>query len=139
MFLVRRRGPLALLLALGLAALTGCGQSVQGTVTLDGNPVDGGTISFTPKQEGGPGTKAGGPIVGGKYSLNGGKAPASGSYRVDISWPKPTGQRIPTPGDPEVQMDETAESIPANYNSASTLTADVKTGSNVIDFELKSH
>jgi hypothetical protein len=132
------RGPLALLLALPLVAFAGCsgGSTVQGTVTLDGAPVDGGAITFTPT--GGGGNQVGAQIVGGKYKATPRPAPAPGSYRVSISWKKPTGRKVPTPGDQTVQMDQTAEAIPPQYNTNSTLTADIKSGSNTIDFPLKS-
>jgi hypothetical protein len=132
-----RRGPRALLLVLALVGLAGCGgPSVQGTVTLDGAPVDGGAIRFTPAGEG-TGSPLGAQIVGGKYSIRG-NAIAPGSYRVDINWKKPTGRKVPTPGDPGNTMDETAEAIPAIYNSKSTLKEDLTSGSNTKNFELKS-
>jgi hypothetical protein len=130
----------ALLLALALVGLAGCGggASIQGTVTLDGAPVDGGAIRFTPSGGEGTASGVGAPIVGGKYSITGQKF-APGSYRVDINWKKPTGRQIPTPGDPGMKMDETAEAIPATYNSRSTLKEDLTAGSNTKNFDLKSH
>ncbi len=135
----RRCGLRVLLLTFALVGLTGCsGQyPVTGKVTLDGTPVDGGVISFTPKEGGEAGGKAtpkGGPIVAGKYT----QALPPGSYRVDINWPKKTGRKVGTPGDPEVLTDETSEAIPSIYNSASTLTADVKAGSTTFDYNLTS-
>jgi hypothetical protein len=131
-----RRGLRTLLLAVTLVSLAGCGgSSVQGTVTLDGAPVDGGAIRFTPE---GTGSALGSEVVGGKYSIKG-KPIAPGSYRVDINWKKPTGRKVPTPGDPGTTMDETAEAIPAQFNSKSTLKADLTAGSNTKDFDLKSH
>ena len=135
---IRRRGPWALIAALSLVGLAGCGRSVQGTVTLDGAPVEEGVIEFTPKQGAGGAGTTGGPIVNGKYTLSSAKAPAPGSYRVEVHWRKKTGRRVPTPGDPDVPMDETVETVPANYNSVSTLTADVTSGGNTFDFPLKS-
>jgi hypothetical protein len=130
------RRPLVVLVALALAGLAGCSgqQKVTGNVTLDGAPVDGGVISFVPKDESGGATPKGGPITGGKYAVPLG----AGSYRVEISWPKKTGRKVGTPGDPEVQMDETVEAVPSNYNSASTLSADVKPGATTFNFDLKS-
>jgi hypothetical protein len=135
-----RRGSFALLLALALMGLAGCsgGSSIEGTVTLDGTPVDGGAITFTPT-EGGSGSQVGAPIVGGKYRAAPRPAPAPGSYRVSISWKKPTGRKVPTPGDQTVLMDQTAEAIPPQYNTNSTLTKEIKRGSNTINFELTSH
>ena len=135
-----RRGPRALLLALFLVGLAGCPgrPSVQGTVTLDGAPVDGGAIRFTPAGEEGTAASVGAQIVGGKYAISG-KALAPGSYRVDINWKKPTGRKVPTPGDPGTTVDETAEAIPPIYNARSTLKANITSGSNTQDFDLKSH
>jgi hypothetical protein len=134
-----RCAPVALVLAVALFGLAGCSggsAAVQGTVTLDGAPVDGGAISFTPS--GKPDSASfGAQIVGGKYSITG-KAPPPGSYRVDVHWNKPTGKKVPTPGDPGTTMDQTAEAIPPTYNKNSTLKADLKSGSNTVDFDLKS-
>jgi hypothetical protein len=136
-----RRAARALILAIALVTLAGCSRraAVQGTVTLAGAPVDGGSIRFTPAG-GGTGAAAplAAPIQGGKYAIDGSPAPSPGSYRVEISWKKKTGRKVPTPGDSAVPMDETAEAIPPNYNSSSTLTADVKSGSNTLNFDLKS-
>ena len=135
-----RRGPRALLLVLFLVGLAGCpgGPSVQGTVTLDGAPVDGGAIRFTPAGGEGTATSVGAQIVGGKYAIGGRQALAPGSYRVDINWKKPTGRKVPTPGDPGTTTDETAEAIPPTYNSNSTLKADITSGANTVNFDLKS-
>ena len=135
---VRQRRPLALVLALALAGLAGCSgqQTVTGAVTLDGAPVDGGIISFTPKdkEEGSAPAPKSGPITGGKYKVS----LPPGSYRVDINWAKKTGRQVGTPGDPEVPMDETVEVIPAIYNNPSTLAADVKSGATTFNFDLQS-
>ena len=64
--------------------LTGCGGGarIEGTVNFDGQPVDGGTITFIPTAGSGKGTNAGGQIIGGKYSIDapglspGSKSPA---------------------------------------------------------------
>ena len=55
------------------------------------------------------------------------------------TWKKPTGKKVPTPGDPGTTMDETAQVIPPQYNTQSKLTADIKSGSNTADFALTSH
>ena len=134
-----RRAWRVLLLALALVGLAGCGApAIQGTVTLDGAPVDGGAIRFTPSGGEGTAGSAGAQIIGGKYVIKG-TTLAPGSYRVDINWKKPTGRKVPTPGDAGTTMDETAEAIPAIYNQKSTLKADITSGSNTKDFELKSH
>jgi hypothetical protein len=58
------------LLALTLALLPGCGGGaarVAGEVTYEGRPVGDGAISFLPAD--GKGPAAGGPIVGGQYTV----------------------------------------------------------------------
>ena len=60
MALTRKRAPGLVLLAAVLFACAGCGSRgvrVEGTVTLDGEPVDGGSISFF--QGDGPGADKG--------------------------------------------------------------------------------
>jgi len=115
--------------------LAGCGGSgqIEGTVTLDGQPVDGGTISFI-----GTGSQgnAGGQIQGGKYSVESKLAP--GTYKVEIDWMKKTGKTIPNKSDAGTTQDETKQVIPVEYNRQSKLTAEIKSGSNTINFELKS-
>jgi hypothetical protein len=102
-------------------------------VTLDGQPATGGSISYVPADPKVPKVEV--PIQDGKYSA---RVPA-GSYKVQISWVKPTGEKrkmYPTPDSPTV--DVTAESIPAKYNEKTELQKDVKPGDNKIDWPLKS-
>ena len=59
---------------LTLLALTGCGgdskmATVSGAVTLDGNPVETGAITFVPANGNAP--TAGGQIKDGRYSVQG--------------------------------------------------------------------
>jgi hypothetical protein len=77
--------------------------------------------------------------VGGKYTIPSRPGLAPGSYKVAIGWNKPTGKKVGTPGDPGTTVDETAQVIPPKYNTQTTLTAEIKSGSNTVDFvELKS-
>jgi hypothetical protein len=137
------RGPAALLLVFPLVVLAGCGYGshapVRGSVTLDGTPVDGGAIVFIPQGDSGQSGQgnAGGEIVGGKYALEGAKAPPPGKYLVQIIWNKKTGRQVPS-NDPPNTIDETVQVIPAAYNANSTLTREIKAGQNTYDFELKS-
>lgn len=117
--------------------LAGCGSGgtqLEGTVTFDGQPVDGGTITFM--SEGGQGTNAGGPIQGGKYAIESKLPP--GKFKVEINWFKSTGKTLANKSDPGTKMDETKQVIPMEYNKQSKLTAEVKSGSNTFNFELKS-
>lgn len=123
-------------LVLPVLFLTGCGGGgrIEGTVTLDGQPVDGGTITFVSPDRNGGG--AGGPIQGGKYAIETKLPP--GTYKVEINWLKSTGKQLPNKNDPGTTVDETKQVIPMKYNTQSELTADIKSGSNNFNFELKS-
>src|SRR5688572_15059983 len=95
---------------------------LRGTVTLDGQPVTGGSIVFMPQMAGGP--KAAAAIENGAYSIPAAQGVKPGKYRVEVSWHKPTGRKIPS-ADPGMTADETREAIPAKYNSNSTLLVDL--------------
>jgi hypothetical protein len=118
-----------------LAGLTlaGCGKGgptrcqVTGSVTLDGQPVDGGEVLFIPS--GGGGTPDACPIVNGAFK--GEVSP--GSKRVEINATKDTGEVAPD-GLPDYQ-----NYIPKQYNVESTLTAEIKEGdSTPMNFALES-
>jgi hypothetical protein len=127
-----------------LILVSGCGYGnsdsvpVKGTVTFDGQKVDGGAIVFVPEGEMGTRLKRGGPIVDGAYALPAGKGPLPGLYRVEITWNKKTGKQIDDPGDPGNLKDETVQVIPAKYNTESKEKVEVKTSPNTFDFALKS-
>lgn len=119
-----------------LVAVVGCGggpPELTGKVTLDGKPVEIGTITLTPAD--GKGQTAGGPIKDGAYTVA--DAPL-GTVKVSISGQKVVGKRklYNTPDSPEMPV--TVEALPARYNQQSTLTLDVKAGKNSKDWELSS-
>src|SRR5262245_20523543 len=99
-----------LLSCLGIAAallpFAGCTSrpAAQGSVTLDGAPVDGGSIAFIPVGAGEQQQRVGVPIVDGRYTIPADKRLAPGKYRVEIYWPKKTGRKVPIPDDPPNQM-----------------------------------
>lgn len=109
--------------------------AISGTVTLDGEPVDGGTISFLPvKPEFRP---AGGPIVAGKFDVQQAMGPNAGLHRVEIHWWKPNGRKF-LDSDTGEMKDEVKEVIPDRYHLNSELSADVAETSTSFTFELKS-
>jgi hypothetical protein len=134
-----RRLIVAMLLCSWLAA--GCGKSdgrlaLSGTVTFDGQPVDGGSIAFLPEGEGtADKPKLGARIEEGKYAIPAAKGALPGTYRIDIRWPKKTGKKIPF-DDPPSMIDETKQAIRAKYNVNSILTRDVLAGATNFDFDL---
>jgi hypothetical protein len=118
-------------------------ESVTGTVTLDGQPIALGTISFTPDGGGAGGPPAvggGGTIKYGRFSIDreGGLIP--GTYKVSINAPGAAPERtkgsMPAAGR-SVELPK--ELIPKSYNAQTTLSAKIeKGGNNDLTFSLKS-
>jgi hypothetical protein len=93
------------LIATTLATCLSCSgggsfEGVSGTITVDGAPVDAGTISMQPldQEAGGP---AGGTIQDGKFQAAGRESLSSGKYTVQVQASKRTGRmkRDPQRGD----------------------------------------
>jgi hypothetical protein len=125
-------GVLVALLALaGCAANTG---QVSGTVKVDGEPVETGSILFVPAD--GKGSTAGGKIEKGQYSV---KVPL-GSMKVAISAPRVVGKKklYPTADSREVTL--TKESLPERYSDEkqTELKLEVVAGKNPKDWDLKT-
>jgi hypothetical protein len=133
----------ALLVLLSSLGIVGCGNGlarVSGTVTLDGNPIQGGpqmysTVNFV--REDGRGTPSTGIIDGaGHYTLRTGAQEGiqPGSYLVGIA-----AQKVTPPATPEGMPQATLVS-PAKYAdiTKSGLREDVKPGRNSFDFALSS-
>jgi hypothetical protein len=126
------------LLATVLCACAGCAgrTRVEGSVTLDGKPVDGGLICFF--QGTGPGSdKGNAAIQGGRYVVEGDRAVnlTPGSYTVQIFWQQKLGGSNPANADTSPAVKQL---IPPQYNTKSALKAEVKSGTNKLDFDLKS-
>jgi len=125
--------------ALVLSFCLGCGRAsgpqmgmVSGHVTLDGNPLPDANVTFQPG-DGRPST--GKTDESGKYTLkfsashNGALA---GQHVVMITPQQPSDAELST------GTAKPPQPIPGKYNTKSELTAEVKPGSNVLDFELFS-
>lgn len=122
--------PLAVAVLFNLA---GCGDAgprqyqVMGTVTFDGQPVEEGEIRFMPTEAGG--TPYAGPIVNGKFECK----VTEGQKRVEISATREAATPAPD------GLPDYVSYIPAEYNTQSTLKAEVKSsGDNTFTFDLKS-
>jgi hypothetical protein len=133
---MRRLTAASLLVALLL--LPGCGDGsrgqVSGTVTLDGQAVENGVITFLPTGgTTGPSTSV--EIKGGRYEIGREKGPVVGTNRVEILVYRKTGKKIRemTGGG---QTDEIVQAAPPVYNAQSTLTREIKAGPNELNFEL---
>lgn len=133
---------LRFMLCLTIVSTMGCSKpvvfpraGVAGTVTLDGQPLEEGTISIYPDVKV-KGTLVQAKIVAGKFSFTKQDGPAAGVNRVSITAIKKTGKKISNDG---VESDETFQYIPWQYNEETTLKADVKPepAKNEFTFDLK--
>lgn len=132
-----------LVCGISLVGSAGCGARpsdqpalgrVTGLVTFDGQPLPGVEVTFAPLN----GRSSGGIADGkGRYTLNyvGATSGAKvGKHSVFIAWPV---EESPDEG-ASPQSKKERPRIPARYNKKSKLSADVKSGSNKIDFALES-
>jgi hypothetical protein len=132
-----------LALLLGLLIFTGCNKdnrgAVSGQVTLDGVPLESGSIAFIPI-EGTASPSAGATVEKGAYAIPVALGPMPGNFRVEIHSPKKTGKKslASSPAPPNTWIEESIEAVPEKYNKQSKLRAEVKPGSNTFDFELKN-
>ncbi len=120
-----------------LVAFVGCAPndglcSVEGTVTLDGQPLEHGTINMGP-MVGQPGTAVGGEIVKGAYKVRA----SEGEMIVSIRSQKKVPIDNPTEDEKAHGVTERqVEQIPEKYNSKTELKFTVVKGKNVQNFEL---
>jgi hypothetical protein len=130
-----------LFLGVVLAALAlGCGDggrlAVSGRVTLDGQPLEDGAITFIPV-EGNRGPAAGGAIQDGEFQIDAKDGPVLGKNRIEIRGSRHTGRLIPDPRMPQSKIEETIP-IPQRYNEKSEIVRDLVPGSSDLLFELNS-
>jgi hypothetical protein len=123
---------------LALIAPTGCGSrdpataEISGVVTIDGAPVLDGDILFR-AADGASGSHAG-KIIDGKFSLE--SSPGAKLVEIRASREVPGKIDESNPGEP-VPLRE--QFIPTQYNSQTTLTANVQAADdNTLNFDLKS-
>lgn len=123
-------------IALACVAMLGCSGSVQmgqvtGVVTLDGQPVAGAQVTFSPRQGGWE--SSGITDQEGRYALEyafGKTGAVVGTHHVCIT----TERRANKDSDEQ----DVAESIPNVYNEQSKLIVGVGPGPNIVDFKLDS-
>ncbi len=141
------------LLAVSIAVI-GCGRSgierasISGAVTIDGEPVEDGSIRMISLEPGG-GPSVGGSILKGQYAIGSNKGPTLGKHRVEVNVPYKTGRKIRSPfvmpsmdpdekPDPSGMVDEWAEKAPVKYNEDSTLEVVIEAGRNTFDIAMES-
>lgn len=131
---------LALAWLVAICSLAGCAQKptvavVTGTVTYRGNPVSGGIVMFVPPS--GP-TATGTIDSQGNYRISTfglGDGALPGTYPVSIR-PVPPGGEMKQKRSPGTV---TSDELPSKYTDhrSSNLTAEVKEGNNVVNFDLE--
>ena len=126
-----------------LLATAGCAGSgdglprepISGKVMLDGQPLDGGMITFLPEGGGEPVVSS--VVKDGAFELPRADGPIAGGHRVTIWATKPTGRMVPDPDNRKNKIEETRNIIPRRYNVDSGLKAEVKTqAENSFTFDL---
>lgn len=132
--------PLGFLTALALLAAIGCGggdaldrQSVRGTVTFQGEPLNEGAIQLIPTANG---PASGGTIRNGTFRIPRDAGPISGNYRVEIVSYQPTGETQPDPDLPGQTIDVTRQVLPPEFNTRSTQTVEITSGNNDLSFAI---
>lgn len=133
----------SLLIVSVVSLVLGCGgapkdplkrQPVSGNVTLDGKPMDQGSISFQPVADAGA-TASGATITAGRYQIPAASGLAPGEYRVVILSPEP---EVPRSADEMMNNPSTEprkERVAAKFNQATELKVTVKEGvPNTADF-----
>jgi hypothetical protein len=132
----RRWSPGFSRLSLLLILLSGCGSqvgSIDGTVTLDGQPVPTGVVMFI--KQGGELKVEGAVIQAGKFKA---QIPP-GNYRLELQGQKVVGTRTQKGFDGKDEVLEITDQLfPAKYNKSSTLSQEIKAGANPIKLELSS-
>lgn len=129
---------------LALSFLAGCGEaggercSVKGSITLNGVPIETGTIVFEPQGQGG--ARGGASIKNGEYEIPIEREMWAGSFVVRVTGFRETGRtRAPfetLEGEVAEQTVVLEELVPRQYNSRSTLDVELASGENEQDFEL---
>lgn len=122
-----------------VTGIYGCGCrstcSIEGQITVDGQPMSHGNILFV-SLRGAKGV-TGGEVKNGRYSVS--KGLSSGTYRVEIKAPRQTNRLVPKPyGKPDEMVPEVEESVAAEANTESQLSTTVVPGSNTADFTVRS-
>jgi hypothetical protein len=128
--------------------VTGCGSSgrvaVSGVVTVNGQPLEGGDIAFTPvSPDRGP--SGGAAITHGTYRIPAEQGLLPSQYNVQIHAFRGTGKKtwdgMGEPNAPASQkhfVEEMEQYIPSKYNDATELAATIVVGkTNRLDFDLQ--
>ena len=127
-----------LLTAVALLPMAGCTAgdgrlAVQGTVTLDGKPLENGSINFRPAASN-QAPSSGGTIKQGGFALKTAQGLKPGEYLVTVQAFRKTGRTIDDP-----QMGQVEETVPVKFRETMPLKASIVAGAeNQFEFALMS-
>jgi len=108
-------------------------STASGTVTMDGEPVPKGMITFV-KQDGDV-AREGAIIADGRFVAK----LRPGEYKIELNSQKTTGTRTQKGFDGKDEVVEmTAELFPERYNAKTTLTTKIGPGPNTVNLEAKA-
>ena len=122
-------------------AFAGCGgdplgrQPVSGTVSVNGAPLEKGTVNFQPIEKG---IGSGGRVEGGKYAIARKDGLPVGKYRVTINAPTPGSAQADANAPPGEPPPPPQELIPEDWNTKSEHTVDITSGKNEHNFEVQA-
>jgi hypothetical protein len=128
-----------------LALLPGCSSRpyegkqripLKGKVTVDGRPMDAGTISFVPDNVE-ANRPSGGVILDGQYDVPEPMGANEGSYRVEIHWQKPTGKKSKAIDSDEL-IEQRREGLPDKYHKNTELKVEIKKDTTEFNFDLST-
>lgn len=141
----RLRAPLMLILGVGLlAGPSGCGganplgrRAIRGTVTLNGEPLSSGSLSFAPLAE--KGVQSGATITNGTFSIPAEKGLPPGEYQVSIHAAGEISTPLPENPLAAASLPPAPELIPPEWNLQSEHTIQVKPdGENAFTFAIEN-
>jgi hypothetical protein len=123
---------------LGLVNLCGCNgtdrQGVSGTVTLDGQPLGSGSITFLPTDKSSTAGSPGGVIKDGAFDIPAKAGPLPGKYKAVIQAMKETGKEVEGPGGTTL-----SESVPVSIVESAGIDVEVTTsGPNTLNIQVTS-
>ena len=104
-------------------------------ITVDGTPVESGSISFIPIEET-PGPTAGALIRGGSYEIVPGKGPLAGKFRVEILAVKDNG-KVGVDIVTGEKVAQRQQFLPDRFNKKSDMTVEISRRSEPYDFSLE--